>query len=142
MLRNFTLGAGLLLIASSSAIAEVFEVEMLNRGDEGFMVFEPSSLNISVGDTVKFIAADRGHNAETIAGMVPEGAEGFSGKINEEIEIVFDVEGLYGIKCKPHFSMGMVMLVTVGEGPFEQGSFLEGRLPRKAKDRFETLLGS
>jgi plastocyanin len=42
---------------------------MLNRGESGTMVFEPAGLRIAPGDTVKFIATDRGHNAETVPGM-------------------------------------------------------------------------
>ncbi len=49
---------------------------MLNKGADGTtMVFEPALTKIAVGDTVTFVATDRGHNAETIPGMLPEGAE-------------------------------------------------------------------
>ncbi|WP_323715664.1 plastocyanin/azurin family copper-binding protein [Paracoccus aminovorans] len=56
-----------------SALAEVHEVKMLNRNDTGPMPFEPEYLVIQPGDTVKFLAVDPGHNAATIAGMIPEG---------------------------------------------------------------------
>tara|TARA_R110002033_G_scaffold156060_1_gene192318 strand:+ start:446 stop:586 length:141 start_codon:yes stop_codon:yes gene_type:complete len=36
---------------------------------------------------VKVIAVNKGHNAETIDDMIPEGAEAFAGKINEAIEV-------------------------------------------------------
>ena len=61
------------------------------------------------------LAKDRGHNAESIAEMAPKGSAGFKGAINEEIEVMFDTAGLYGIKCKPHFAMGMVMTIATGE---------------------------
>lgn len=124
-----------------AAWAETFEVQMLNKGEEGRMVFEPSSLRIAAGDTVRFIATDKGHNAETVDEMIPEGAEGFRGKLNEELEVTFDVEGFYGVICKPHFAMGMVMTIAVGDVDAPQG-FLEGRVPRKAKERFEAQLGN
>jgi plastocyanin len=38
------------------------------------MVFEPALVKIEPGDTVKFVAANKGHNAETIKGLLPEGA--------------------------------------------------------------------
>ena len=38
------------------------------------MVFEPSFVKIAPGDTVRFVSTDKGHNAETIKGMLPEGA--------------------------------------------------------------------
>lgn len=106
------------------------------------MVFEPSNLRIATGDTVKFVATDRGHNAEAVEGMVPEGAEAFVGKINEEIEVTFDTEGFYGVKCKPHFAMGMVMVIAVGDVEVAPDDFLEGRMPRRTKQRFEEQLSA
>ena len=50
---------------------------MLNKGAEGAMVFEPSLLKVAPGDTVKFLATDKIHNAESITGMLPEGAKTF-----------------------------------------------------------------
>lgn len=43
--------------------------------------------------------------------------------------------------CKPHYAMGMVMTIVVGdvEAP---DSFLEGRVPKKAKARFEEQLSN
>jgi len=64
------------------------------------MVFEPSLLKIAPGDTVKFLATDKTHNAESIAGMLPEGAKKFVGKINEETTVTFEQPGIYGIKCQ------------------------------------------
>jgi pseudoazurin len=68
---------------------------------------------VKSGDSVRFIAVDKGHNAETIAGMLPAGAVPFKGKINEEIVVRFTKPGLYGYKCQPHLGMGMVGLVQV-----------------------------
>lgn len=94
-----------------AAMAETHEVRMLNRNDTGPMPFEPDYLVIQPGDTVKFIAADSGHNAATIAGMIPEGGQKFIGKIDQEIEVTLDAEGVWGVKCSPHYTMGMVMLI-------------------------------
>src|SRR6056297_2653612 len=119
------------------------EVKMLNKGPDGeIMVFEPAFLQVAPGDTVKFLATDRGHNAETLDGMVPEGAEGFKGRINEEIEVTLDSAGLYGVQCKPHYAMGMVMTIAVGEVEAAPDDFLEGRIPPRAKERFEAQLGN
>jgi len=105
--------AALLALALPASAAE-FEVKMLNKGAEGAMVFEPSLLKIAPGDTVKFLATDKTHNAESIAGMLPEGAKKFVGKINEETTVTFEQPGIYGIKCLPHYGMGMVAMVVVG----------------------------
>ena len=43
-----------LTVISPFTFGEDFEVNMLNQGNDGVMVFEPSVLKISVGDTVTF----------------------------------------------------------------------------------------
>src|SRR6476646_6208910 len=108
----------LLFIAASAAFcgaasaAEV-EVKMLNKGAAGVMVFEPAIVQIQPGDTVKFVATDKGHNAETIDGMLPEGASPIAGKMGEDAVATFDKPGVYGLRCKPHYGMGMVAMVVV-----------------------------
>lgn len=141
MFRTLTTGLAMGIFLCTTALAENHDVQMLNRGDAGTMVFEPSFLQLAPGDTVTFLATDRGHSAESIEGMLPDGAEPFSGRINEEIVVTFTTEGLYGISCKPHFAMGMVMTVAVGAVTIPD-DFLEGRMPPKAKERFEEQLAN
>jgi|SRR5579871_6060864 len=106
--------AALLAMTGLAAAAEV-EVKMLNKGsDGGAMVFEPALVNIAPGDTVKFIATDKGHNAETIKGMLADGAAAFAGKSGEDVSVTFEKDGVYGIKCLPHYAMGMVAMIVVG----------------------------
>ena len=81
---------------------------MLNKGDKGAMVFQPNFIQAAPGDTIKFVPTDKSHNAETIKGMIPDGAKGFKGKTNEEFSVTLDQEGVYGVKCAPHYGMGMV----------------------------------
>lgn len=123
-----------------AATAAEVQVKMLNKGAEGAMVFEPALVAIQPGDTVKFLATDKGHNAETIAGMMPEGAEAFIGKINEELAITFDKPGVYGIKCKPHYAMGMVGMIVVGK-PANEAEAAKVTHPGKAKQTFAALFG-
>ena len=123
---------------AAPASAENFRVEMRNRGEKGSMVFEPDFLAIKPGDSVKFIATHKSHNAASIDGMVPEGYTGFKGKINEEIEVTFDQPGFYGIKCSPHFGMGMVMLVKVGEAELTE-AIRTVEVPARARPRFDAI---
>lgn len=140
MIRTLATGLALAALMGSASFAETFEVKMLNKGSDGErMVFEPAFVQAAPGDTIKFLATDKGHNAETNKGMLPEGADAFSGKINEEYEVTLDVEGVYGVICKPHYAMGMVMTIAVGDVE-PADDFLEGRVPRKAKERFEAQL--
>ena len=126
-----------LMIAGGANAAEV-EVKMLNKSADGIMVFEPSLVRINPGDTVKFIAADKGHNVETVDNMLPEGGKAFVGKVNEELAITFDKPGVYGYKCKPHYSMGMVGMVVVGN-PTNVDQAKAVAHPGKAKQVFATL---
>jgi pseudoazurin len=129
------------LAAMSSAAAAEYEVKMLNKGSDGTpMVFEPAFLQIAVGDTVKFVPTDKGHNAESIKDLIPEGATPFKGKINEEFSVTFDVEGAYAYKCLPHVGMGMVGLIVVGDAaPANLDTITSAKLPPKAKAAFEAL---
>ncbi|MFB9791328.1 pseudoazurin [Shinella granuli] len=136
---------GLLLAAAFAALlhavpaaAETFRVEMRNRGERGSMVFEPDFLAIKPGDSIKFIATHKSHNAASIDGMVSEGYAGFKGKINEEIEVTFDQPGYYGIKCSPHFGMGMVMLVKVGAAELTE-AIRKVEVPARARPRFDDI---
>ncbi len=140
MLREIVPVLAMGLAFAGGAMAETYEIQMLNKGEAGRMVFEPAFVQVAPGDTVKFLASTKGHNAVSIDGMIPEGAEPFKGKINEEIEITFDTEGLYGVMCKPHYAMGMVMTIAVGEGVEIPDNFFEGRIPKKARERFDDQL--
>lgn len=113
MLGALVAGLGM---AGMAHAAEV-QIKMLNKGTEGVMVFEPAVVKIAPGDTVRFVPADKGHNVESIEAMLPEGAPAVVGKISEEVAVTFDKPGVYGYKCKPHYGMGMVAMVVVGDAP-------------------------
>jgi len=106
--------AVVLMTMAGGALAAEVEVKMLNKGVEGAMVFEPAMVKVAPGDTVKFVATDKGHNAETIKGMLPADATPFLGKNGEDVAVTFDKPGIYGVKCLPHYGMGMVAMVVVG----------------------------
>ncbi len=126
-----------LLLLTGPVWAEVHEVKMLNSNDTGNMVYEPDFLTVAPGDTIKFIPTDPSHNAESINEMTPEGAEPIKGKINQELEVTLTEEGIYGIKCTPHYAMGMVMLIEVGEG---HEITLPEKMPRGVQNRFDDIL--
>ncbi|MEL6171145.1 MAG: pseudoazurin [Pseudomonadota bacterium] len=118
--RTLLLASSAALIARPSFAAETHTVEMLNKDPDDSkarMVFKPNLVVVQAGDTISFVGTDRGHNCEVIDGMVPEGAEGWKGKINDDIEVTLDQPGFYGYKCTPHVGQGMVGLVIVqGDG--------------------------
>ena len=113
---------GVLIGLPSSVLASntVHEILMLNKDPNDpkkKMLFSPHLLEVNLGDTIKFVPTDKGHNSESIKGMIPDGAKKWKGKINKELEISFDMPGFYGYQCKPHANMGMIgLIVVVGEG--------------------------
>ncbi|RVV98275.1 pseudoazurin [Mesobaculum littorinae] len=125
-------------MAAPMASAETIEVEMLNRGEDGVMVFEPAFVKAAPGDVIRFLPTDKGHNVESIKGMLPEGAEAFKSKMNDTFELTVEAEGIYGIKCTPHYAMGMVGLIEVGEPVnLDDAQGVDHR--GKAKTRMEAL---
>ncbi|UIJ74267.1 pseudoazurin [Aurantimonas sp. HBX-1] len=137
LLTAITLGA--VMVAGAAGAAEI-EVHMRNKGAKGVMVFEPDLIVAAPGDTIHFVPADKGHNVESIKGMLPEGAEPFKSKFNEGFTVTVDAEGLYGVKCTPHYGMGMVALIKVGDAANAE----EARAvthPGKAKAAFADLFG-
>ena len=138
MFKMILAGALMTLAAAGANAAEV-EVKMLNKGAAGAMVFEPALVKIAPGDTVKFVPTDKSHNAETVPEMLPAGAEPFVGKMNEQVDVTFKQNGVYGIKCKPHYGMGMVALIVVGE-PTNLEAAAAAKHPGKAKQVFADLV--
>ena len=138
MFGKFVIVGAASLMLATGAVAETFEIKMLNKGEAGAMVFEPAFVQAAVGDTITFLASSKGHNAETIKGMIPEGAETFKSKMNNEFSVTLEQEGLYGIKCTPHYTMGMVALIQVGAATnLAETAAIKQR--GKAKIRFEPL---
>lgn len=136
MLKTKMLTFAAALMIAAPAFAETIEVQMLNRGDEGAMVFQPDYVMAQPGDTIHFVATDRGHDAESIEGMLPDGVEPFKSELGKDFDLLVDAEGVYGIKCSPHYALGMVMVVQVGEAVnLEAAQAVTHR--GKAADRFE-----
>ena len=125
---------------ASPAMAKDHQVKMLNKGARGAMVFEPALIKAAPGDTVTFVATDKGHNAEVISGMIPAGAAPFKGKMNQNLTIKLTKPGVYGYKCLPHYGMGMVGAVIVGDPAANAAAAKAVSHPGKAKQTFASIL--
>jgi len=136
IIAALALGAAV-MVAGAAGAAEI-EVKMLNKGDKGAMVFEPDLILAAPGDTIHFVSVDKGHNAETIKGMIPEGAEPFKSKMNQDFSVTLDKPGVYGVKCTPHYAMGMVALIRVGDAHNAEEAAAV-KQPGKAKAVFAEL---
>jgi pseudoazurin len=129
------LGAAIILAAGGGADAAELEVRMLNKGEAGTMVFEPAVVEAAPGDTIRFVPTDKSHNVEAIKGMIPDGVEPFKSKMNEEFMLTLSEPGVYGVKCSPHVSMGMVALIQAGDAPANLEAARSVKLPGKAGER-------
>ena len=127
----------LMLALGGTALAAEHEVHMLNKGEAGMMVFEPAFVKAEPGDVIRFIPTDKSHNVESIKDILPEGVETFKSKINEEFSLTVTEPGLYGVKCTPHFAMGMVGLIQVGDAPANLEAAKTVKLSKKARERMD-----
>jgi pseudoazurin len=65
-----------------------------------------------VGDTVKFLPTDGGHNAASL--FTPEGGTTWKGEINKEVSVTIKKEGVYIYSCDPHKTLAMVGVIQAG----------------------------
>lgn len=136
-LMGTLLAAGALGAAAGAASAADIEVKMLNKGAAGSMVFEPDFVQAAPGDVVHFIAVDKGHDVENIKGMIPDGVEPFKGAMNENFDLTVTAEGVYGVKCTPHYPLGMVALIVVGDPASNLEAAKAAKNPKKAQERLD-----
>ncbi|ANN58086.1 pseudoazurin [Mesorhizobium loti NZP2037] len=130
--------AAALLALAGVANAEEHVVQLLTKGDKGSMVFQPDFIKAAPGDTIKFVPGDKTHNVETIKGMAPDGAQEIKSKMGETTTVTMAQEGVYGVKCSPHYGMGMVALIVVGK-PVNLDAAQAVKQVGKAKTVFPTL---
>ncbi len=140
-MKTILLAAAALAVAILPATAADFQVKMLNKGAKGMMVFEPDVVKVQPGDTVTFVATDPGHDAMSVPGMLPDGAQPFEGQIGKDVTVTFTQPGVYGVKCKPHYVMGMVGVVVVGDAAPNLEAAKAAKNPGKAGKVFADLLG-
>lgn len=141
-----TLGALAAATALPASVARaegtVREVQMLNADPDdrkARQVFVPDIVRAQPGDTIRFISADRGHNAKSHDDMIPEGGQEWDGKIGDDVEVTITTEGAYGYYCTPHQTTGMVGLILVGDVSGNYEAIKEVRQRGRAKQRFEDI---
>lgn len=106
------------------------EATVVDVGPERRLRFDPEDIEVSVGDTVEWIARSEGHNVTSHPDAAPrcenpEGAEPFTSyegeshfaimDVGERFTHEFTVAGEYVYVCAPHAGQGMVGTVTVTE---------------------------
>jgi len=106
-------------IASKLAAMSVLLVSFNATAEDHVIVagatnFNPMHLFVQPGDTVKWTNMTI-HDTQSMDGLIPEGAEPWKSKIAQELQITVTAEGVYIYKCNPHYPMGMVGAIIVGE---------------------------
>ena len=128
------------LFLMSSAFADTFEVQMLNKLEKDRNVFNPSIIYINNGDTVKWISVDKGHNIAFTKKGVPEGVELYKSKINTDAEYTFNTSGIYAYNCTPHYGLGMIAFVVVDNDLSNFDQVAKIKYPGKSKKLAKELL--
>ena len=101
-----TLGLGI-----SSVSAATVEVKL--GTDAGMLAFEPSTINISEGDTVKFINNKLAPHNAVFDGHEELSHADLAFAPGESWEETFTTAGTYEFYCEPHRGAGMVGKVVV-----------------------------
>ena len=130
------------LIGSSvAAFANTIEVKMLTKNDAGDrMVFSQELVRAEVGDIIRFLPTEKGHNAQSVKGALPDGQKSFRGKQNKTVEYLVTETGLTAVVCAPHQAMGMVALIVVGNDLSNAQKILDARVRGKGKDKIMALI--
>ena len=130
------------LIGSSVAVsADTIEVEMLTKNDAGDrMVFSQELVRAEVGDIIRFLPTEKGHNAQSVKGALPDGQKSFKGKQNKTVEYLVTETGLTAVVCAPHQAMGMVALIVVENDLSNAQKILDARVRGKGKDKIKALI--
>ncbi len=94
-------------IFSKVASAENIQIEFTE--DDSYSI---EVVRIEVGDTIKWLPKNEGHNVEFLAGPKMSSLPAKS-KIDESHSVTFNFPGVYLYGCTPHGNMGMLGLVIV-----------------------------
>jgi pseudoazurin len=142
MKRFGYLVAVLLLVFPASVNAADMTIQMLNKdiGSKERNIYSPALIQIELGDTVKWVAIDRGHNVEFVRGAFPEGVKPFRSALGKDVSYTFSTPGAYVFKCAPHYGLGMVGIIIVGETPDNLSEIAAKKYPGKADKRIDALL--
>ena len=138
-MKNIVLAISLFLLTVPAFAAE-HTVKMLNNGAGGMMIFEPAVLKVAVGDTVNWTSVNPGHNIAFTKKGVPDGVEKFKSKIGKDATFTFTVPGVYAYNCTPHYGLGMIGFVVVGDDTSNLEAIEKIKYPGKAKGIAKELI--
>jgi pseudoazurin len=71
---------------------------------------------------------------------VPEGGATWKGGLSKDVSVTLEAEGVYGVRCVPHYAMGMVALIAVGDPSVNLATAQEVKQTGRTKQRMAELL--
>ena len=105
------LGSKASIPASVPSLTSTVEVKL--GTDAGMLAFEPSTLNISAGDTVKFVNNKLAPHNAVFDGNDDLSHPDLAFAPGESWERTFSTAGTYDFYCEPHRGAGMVGKIVV-----------------------------
>ncbi len=105
--------AFLLILGIGITSADASTVEIKLGTDAGMLAFEPSTANISAGDTVKFVNNKLAPHNAVFDGHEELSHSDLAFAPGESWEKTFSTAGTYEFYCEPHRGAGMVGTVVV-----------------------------
>jgi pseudoazurin len=132
-----------LTVATPSEVIEIDVVNQIidlnaNSSYEAFR-FEPDYLWLKPGTVVRFKGSTGRHTVSSVRGMYPKGARPFEIRGRAKMDIPFDQEGVYGIRCRVHGRHGMAMLIIVGDPKVNLEKARVQKVGKKEAVKFKAL---
>jgi pseudoazurin len=126
-----------------SANASETTVHIMNRDPKTNISFlySPGVVRVAPGDTVNWVSTNTMHNVTFVSGGVPSGVPQFTSGFQTLISYKFSKPGIYFYKCGPHFALGMVGVVVVGNDRSNLAALSNLDLPMAAKQRLNSFVG-
>ncbi len=122
------------LMLAKAAFAETIQIEFTE--DDSYSI---DVAHINIGDTIKWLPKNEGHNVEFFAGPDMNSLP-LTSEIDEIHSIVFKVPGVYLYGCTPHADMGMLGLIVVGNDLHNLEAIKSIQLSRVAKSVLQRFI--
>ena len=100
-----------MLLIAFSANSSILSVVANNSNS-----YVPSTLTISLGDTVEFSNVGGFHNVNATLSTYPNNPQGFGNAVsssNWSFQHIFTIAGTYNYQCDPHVGMGLTGIIIV-----------------------------
>ena len=135
-MRYFLTLFSLITFLTFSKFCSAETIQILFTEDDSYSI---EVAHIAVGDTIKWLPKNEGHNVEFLAGpnmnSLPKKSE-----LNAFYSVTFRLPGIYLYQCTPHGNMGMLGLIVVGNDFHNLEDIKEIELSRVAKSVLQRLI--